>query len=203
LSLAQAREVISVLDDGTVQFEVLTFETKGDRDRTTPIDETEGSDFFTDAVEEALLKGSVDIAVHSAKDMPDRQKKGLTVAVVTPSVDPDDVLVSRNGLKLGELPPGATVGTSSKRRKEAVKALRPDIRIADLRGNIGERLEKLDKGEFDAIVVAAAGLIRLGLGDRITERLPITGAKGQGSLAIEIRGSDRELLKWLGKKYTS
>lgn len=199
LALAQADEVVRSIGAGGV--EVLIFDTAGDRDKDTPIDKVEGTDFFTDRIENALLKGEIDLAVHSAKDLPDRIPDGLTVAAVTPSIDADDVLVAKNNLKLSELPKGTKVGTSSKRRKEQLLELRSDLIVQDLRGNIDERLRKLDRGEYDAIIVAAAGLIRLGLEKRITERLPFETAKRQGSLALEIRDNDKELKEWLRAKF--
>ena len=201
LALVQVNEVVEKL--GIEDFEIVVFETRGDRDKKTPLDQVEGTDFFTDRIEEALLKKEIDLAVHSAKDLPDQLPEGLEIAVVTDSIDPADVLVSRGNQKLTELPSGAKVGTSSQRRKEQIQRLRPDLRVADLRGNIEERLAKLDGGEYDAIVIAAAGLIRLGLQDRIAERLPFETAKGQGSLAIEVRKDDQEIVVWLKEKFIS
>ncbi|MGB9612961.1 MAG: hydroxymethylbilane synthase [Candidatus Margulisiibacteriota bacterium] len=201
LALVQVNEVVEKL--GIEDFEIVVFETRGDRDKNTPLDQVEGTDFFTDRIEEALLKKEIDLAVHSAKDLPDQLPEGLEIAVVTDSIDPADVLVSRGNQKLTELPSGAKVGTSSQRRKEQIQRLRPDLRVADLRGNIEERLAKLDGGEYDAIVIAAAGLIRLGLQDRIAERLPFETAKGQGSLAIEVRKDDQEIVVWLKEKFIS
>jgi hydroxymethylbilane synthase len=199
LGLVQVEETLRFL--GEVEHEILTFDTSGDIDRKTPVSEVEGTDFFTDSIERALLKGEIDMAVHSAKDLPDSLPEALTIAAVTKSIDEDDVLASKGNLTLRELFPGAKVGTSSKRRKEALRKIRPDLQIVDLRGNVEERIKRLDKGEFDAIVIAAAGLIRLGLEDRISERLPFETARGQGSLAIEIRQGDSELKKWIKEKF--
>lgn len=199
LALAQVGEVVGWL--GTRDLELKVFETTGDLDKQTPINEVESTDFFTDKIEKALLNGEIDLAVHSAKDLPDATPEGLKIAAVTKSIDPADVLVSRRNLKLSELPPGARVGTSSRRRQDQLIRLRPDLRVVDLRGNIEERLAKLDQGKYDAIIMAAAGLIRLGLENRIAERLPFETAKGQGSLALEIRENDEELKEWLKARF--
>lgn len=199
LALAQTNEVVGWL--GGWDASVITFNTTGDRDKETPIDRVEGTDFFTDRIEKALLEGKIDLAVHSAKDVPDAVPEGLMIAAVTRSIDPDDVLVSRDKLKLAQLPAGVKVGTSSRRRKEQLLKLRPDLEVVNLRGNIDERLARLDAGEYNAIVVAAAGLIRLGLEKRINERLSFETVKGQGSLALEIRENDVELREWLRAKF--
>lgn len=199
LALAQVEEITQHF--GEVASEIKTFSTRGDLDKKTPIEKEEGTDFFTDEIEKALIKGEIDLAVHSAKDLPDKIPEELEIAIVTSSIDKDDVLVSRENLPLEALSAGARIGTSSKRRKEQIFTVRPDLEPLDLRGNIDERLEKLDKGEFDAIVVAAAALARLGLEKRITQRLPFETAKGQGSLALEIRKKDVELKRWLQAKF--
>jgi len=199
--LAQVREVVEKL--GVKEIAIKIYNTSGDLDKVTPIEKVEGTDFFTDKIEQALLGHEIDLAVHSAKDLPETIHEGLAIAVITRSIDPSDVLVSRGNFKLGELPQGARVGTSSGRRKKQLLQVRPDLEVADLRGNLDERLEKLDRGEYDAIVVAAAGLIRLGLAERITERLPFETAKGQGALALEIRKEDQELELWLKEKFIS
>ena len=201
LALAQVREVVEKL--GVKEIAIKIYNTSGDLDKVTPIEKVEGTDFFTDKIEQALLGHEIDLAVHSAKDLPETIPEGLAIAVITRSIDPSDILVSRGNFKLGELPQGARVGTSSGRRKKQLLQVRPDLEVADLRGNLDERLEKLDRGEYDAIVVAAAGLIRLGLAERITERLPFETAKGQGALALEIRKEDQELELWLKEKFIS
>jgi hydroxymethylbilane synthase len=154
----------------------------------------EGTDFFTRELDEALLKGEIDFAVHSAKDLPDKLADRLVILKITPSIDPCDVLVSKGGLKLDELPHNAKIGTSSVRRKTQLKKYRDDFRIIDIRGNIGERLEKLHSSDLDAIVIAAAGLIRLGLAEKITQRLPFDVMQPhplQGALAIVARKGDQ------------
>ena len=198
LALKQVEEVARLLrhiyPDIEVRMEII--ETVGDRDRFTPISDVEGTDFFTREIERKLLDGEIDFAVHSAKDLPDELPRGLFIAAVTEPIDQRDALVSRGGLRLMDLPPGTRIGTSSKRRKDFIKSRRPDCETVDLRGNVDERIEMLDKGRFDAILIAAAGLIRLGLAHRITERIPVEElppATHQGSLAIEIRQDDTEL----------
>ncbi len=198
LALKQAEEVIALFkkDCLGLDFRIVKIETFGDKDRTRPLEKLEGTDFFTREIEQALLQRRVDLAVHSAKDLPDVLPRGLEIAAILKSIDPYDVLVSKNNLKLKELPYAAKIGTSSLRRKSQLKAFREDFQIFALRGNIEERLKKLEESDLDAIVIAAAGLVRLGLEDRITERLSFDVLKPhplQGSLAIEIRADDTEM----------
>lgn len=204
LALAQVHEVLRALKRiaPAVQTEIVGIDTVGDRDKKTPISEMEGTDFFTREIDDALIQGKVDFAVHSAKDLPDVLPRGIRVAAVTASVDPYDVLVSRKGLKLSKLPRGATIGTSSERRKKQLRAYRPDFNIVDIRGTMQERLDQLETGGLDAIVIAAAGLTRLGLGDHITERISLNVLRPhplQGSLAITVRLRDRRLQKLFSK----
>lgn len=201
LALKQVEEVVKLLE--IESFEVKTYNTSGDIDKATPISKIEGTDFFTDTVEKALLKGEIDIAVHSAKDLPDKIPEGLIVAAITKSIDPYDVLVSRNNLKLQELPNRAKIGTSSNRRKEQLKKFRNEFMMVDIRGNIEERLKKIDNSsDLDAIVIASAGLIRLGLEHRITQSIPfeiLTPHPLQGSLAIETYEDNYKMIN-LAKK---
>lgn len=193
---------MKLLGDGGTNFEVKIYNTTGDMDKSTPISEVDGTNFFTDSIEKALLNGEIDIAVHSAKDLPDVIPEGLTIVVVTKSIDPYDVLVSKRNLKLDKLFHGAKIGTSSNRRKEQLRKFRNDFQIVDIRGNIEDRLAKLDSGDLDGIVIAAAGLIRLGLENRITQRIPfeiVTPHPLQGSLAIEVRENDKEIINLLSK----
>lgn len=193
---------MKLLGDSDTNFEIKPYNTTGDTDRITPISEIDGTDFFTDTIEKALLNGEIDIAVHSAKDLPDKIPEGLSIVAVTESIDPYDVLVSKRNLQLSELPYGAKIGTSSQRRKEQVKKFRKDFQIVDIRGNIEDRLAKLDSSDLDGIVIAAAGLIRLGLADRITQRIPfeiLIPHPLQGSLAIEIRKDDEEMINLIKK----
>ena len=198
LALKQVEEVIALLEKThpECKFDIIGTETSGDKDKITPLEKLEGTDFFTREIEEALLDGKIDLAVHSAKDLPDVLHDGLEIAVVLKSIDPYDVLVSKNNLKMEELPSGAKIGTSSLRRKSQLRAFREDFQIFAIRGNMEERLKKLDECDLDAIVIAAAGLIRLGLEDRITEKLAFDILKPhplQGCLAIEIRSDDGKM----------
>jgi hydroxymethylbilane synthase len=200
LALKQVEEILTSLERHypSIEAEVVGIDTLGDRDRVTPISGVEGSDFFTKEIDEALLKGEIDFAVHSAKDLPDNLKPGLFLAGVTECIDPYDVLVSKSGLSLGNLPNGARIGTSSLRRKEALRNFREDFRIVDIRGDIEERLALLDTREMDAIVIAAAGLLRLDLSRRITERIPFDILKPhplQGRLAVVTRADDKDLIE--------
>lgn len=199
LALRQVKEIEDSLKKiyPDIRLDIITIDTYGDKDKVTPISDIEGSDFFTKEIDEALLDGKIDFAVHSAKDLPDNLNGGLKIACITSSVDPYDCLVSKSGLKLKELPYGARIGTSSLRRKTQLKRFRDDFQIVDIRGSIEERLHLLeDRQDLDAIVIAAIGLVRLGLENRITERLPFGILKPhplQGSLAIVGRKEDVDL----------
>ena len=205
LALKQVEEVSAALRKSypTIKLEVVGIETYGDRDRITPISQIEGSDFFTKELDQALISGEVDFVVHSAKDLADILRDGLTITAITDSIDPCDVLVSKSGLGLEELPYAARIGTSSLRRKEQLKSFRRDFQIVDIRGNIEQRLSLLDyneSGNLDAIVIAAAGLIRLGWKDKITQRIPFEILKPhplQGALAVLARLREIDLIKML------
>ena len=204
LALAQVREIAQTLKTIApgVELEITSMDTAGDKDKKTPISEMEGTDFFTREIDQALLDKRIDLAVHSAKDLADQVPEGIVIAAITRSVDPYDVLVSKNHLKLRDLPKGAKVGTSSERRKNQLRAYRPDLKLVDIRGTMGERLDKLFSEDLDAIVIAGAGLIRLGLGRRITERISFDILKPhplQGSLAVAVRAEDEELRAFFGK----
>jgi len=177
-------------------------DTSGDRDKITPISDIEGNDFFTAEIDEVLLRGDIDFAVHSAKDLSDQIPVGLVIAAITESIDPYDALVSKNNLKIGELGVRAKIGASSLRRKTQLKKYRIDFQIVDIRGNVEERLEKLDKDGLDAIIVASCALLRLGLEDRITQRIPFEILRPhplQGSLAIEVRDNDKKIINLFSK----
>ena len=167
--------------------------TKGDRILDAPLAKIGGKGLFTKELEQAMLAGEIDLAVHSLKDMPTEVPEGLVIGAITQRLDAGDAFVSVHYRSMEDLPQGAKVGTSSLRRRAQLLAVRPDLTILDLRGNVNTRLAKLDAGEFDAIVLAAAGLKRLGLGERIRTILPramILPAVGQGALAIECRADD-------------
>ena len=180
--------------------ELLPVTTKGDQILDRPLVEIGGKGLFIKELEVILLQGKADIAVHSLKDMTAECPKGLTIAAVTTREDPRDAFVSNTYHSLAELPQGAKVGTSSLRRQAQLLHERPDLVIKSLRGNVQTRLRHLDEGDFDAIILAAAGLKRLGLKDRITsyisteESIP---AAGQGVMAIEARSEDKETLSLL------
>jgi len=185
-----------------IKIKIIGIETYADKDKTTPISEIEGTDFFTREIEEALLRKDIDFAVHSAKDLPDKIPEGLKISAITKSLDPYDALVSKNNFKLNELPAGAKIGTSSPRRKSQLKYYREDFIIVDIRGNIEERLNKLDALDLDAIVIAACGLKRLGLENRITQRIPFEILEPhplQGCLALEAREDEIDLIRLLSK----
>lgn len=204
LALKQVEEVLGELEKKhiSLELEIISIDTYGDKDKITSISEIEGTDFFTKEIDEALLSGDIDIAVHSAKDLADDMPQGLRIAAVTESIDPHDVLVSKGDLSIDDLPYGAKVGTSSIRRKTQLKKYRNDLQVVDIRGNIGERLEILRDSDLDAILIAAAGLIRLGLSGKIAQRLNfdiMLPHDLQGALAIAVREDDVELIRILRK----
>lgn len=169
--------------------------TKGDKILDVPLAQIGGKGLFTKEIEEELLDGTIDLAVHSLKDMPTVMPGGLCLTAITERANAGDAFVSNNYDNFAELPLGAVVGTSSLRRKAQLLAARPDLQITNLRGNVDTRLRKLDEGLYDAVILAAAGLERLGHGDRITSFIPASvclPAVGQGALAIECRADDEE-----------
>ena len=173
-----------------ISFRVRTIRTAADRHPGRTFDQLPGVGFFVKELETALLAGEVDAAVHSMKDLPSQETRGLSIAAVAEREDPRDVLVSRNGLTLVTLPPGARIGTSSPRRVAALRARRQDVIVVPIRGNVETRIRKMDSGEFDAICLAGAGLLRLGLQSRISEWLPVDimlPAPGQGALGMQVR----------------
>jgi len=179
-----------------LQVELLTLTTKGDKILDTPLAKVGGKGLFVKELERAMLDGDADIAVHSMKDVPVDFPAGLELAVICTREDPSDALVSNHFNTLDQLPSGARVGTSSYRRQCQIRHLRPDLQILDLRGNVGTRLAKLDDGQYDAIILAAAGLIRLELKDRIRQRLDFGDclpAVGQGAVGVESRTGDTRI----------
>jgi hydroxymethylbilane synthase len=198
LALAQCRAFVqrlAALDPGATLQE-LQIVTSGDRIQDRPLAEIGGKGLFVKEIEEALLDGRADIAVHSIKDVPGLLPAGLHIACIPVREDPRDVLVAPVHGTLAALPSGARVGTSSLRRMASLKVVRPDLDIVSIRGNVDTRLRKLDSGEFDAIVLARAGLVRLGLAERATEVLSTEislPAVGQGALGIECRESDEKV----------
>jgi hydroxymethylbilane synthase len=178
-----------------LQFTLTRITTEGDRAQHSPSDRLSGVGVFVKELESALLDGRIDMAVHSLKDMPTEIAPGLALAAVAARLDPRDVLVSSKG-ELEQLAPGARIGTGSLRRKAQLLHLRPDLRVEMLRGNVDTRLRKVASEEIDAVIVAAAAMIRLGCEESVGEYLPLDlflPAPGQGALGIEARSDDAEL----------
>jgi hydroxymethylbilane synthase len=177
--------------------EMVAMTTQGDRILDTPLFTVGGKGLFIKELEHSLLNGSADIAVHSMKDVTIDLPEGLALPVIMKRADPRDVFISNHYQSLDELPEGSTVGTSSMRRRCQLYAYRPDLKLKDLRGNVGTRLRKLDEDQFDAIVLAAAGVTRLGFEERIREYLEpgvMLAAIGQGAIGIETRANDPEVM---------
>ena len=180
-----------------VQVELVGFTTRGDKILDSPLAKVGGKGLFVKELEQAMLAGEADIAVHSMKDVPMEFPEGLELGVICPRENPFDALVSNQVENFSQLPQGAKVGTSSLRRQCQLRALRPDLEILDLRGNVNTRLRKLDEGQYDAIVLACAGLIRLEMPERIAQPLPAElslPAGGQGAVGIEVRSGDEQTL---------
>lgn len=180
--------------------ELVPMVTKGDVILDTPLAKIGGKGLFVKELENALLNGEADIAVHSMKDVPMEFPAGLGLSVICKREDPRDAFVSNRYRSLHELPPGAIVGTSSLRRQCQLKTLRPDLNVQSLRGNVGTRLSKLDKGDYDAVILASAGLIRLGMRERIASFIETEislPAAGQGAVGIECRTGDERVQKLL------
>lgn len=202
LALAQTRAFVRTLverrPEATVEELLVT--TTGDRVVDRPLSEIGGKGLFIKEIEQALLDGRADLAVHSLKDVPAGLAPGLVIGCVPPRADPRDVLCTASGKLLAELPHGSRVGTTSLRRQVQLSLLRPDLAFAPLRGNVETRLRKLAAGDVDAIVLARAGLERLGMLEHATETLSpeqCVPAVGQGALAIEVRALDRALVELL------
>jgi hydroxymethylbilane synthase len=179
-----------------LEVELVGMTTQGDQILNSPLAKIGGKGLFVKELEVSMLEGNTDIAVHSMKDVPVEFPEGLHLAVICAREDPRDAFVSNAYNSLDELPQGARVGTSSLRRQCQLRARRPDLEIADLRGNVNTRLRKLDEGEYDAIILAAAGLIRLGFNERITSFLETDvslPAMGQGAVGIECRSDDERV----------
>lgn len=175
-----------------LEVELVEITTAGDRDQVTVL--AEGVGWFTSALQEAIQRGEVDVAVHSYKDLPTKRPEGLVLAAVPLREDARDALVSRDGHTLRHLPKGAVIGTSSPRREAQLRATRGDLDIRPIRGNVDTRLAKVERGEYDATVLALAGLRRLGLEGRVTEVFglyDLLPAPAQGALAVECRTDDR------------
>jgi hydroxymethylbilane synthase len=204
LALAQAREVerrlASAHGAAAPRFEICAIKTTGDRIQDRPLSEAGGKGLFTKEIEEALLAGQIEIAVHSMKDMPTELPAGLTVACLLEREDVRDAFISTKAPSLAQLPQGAVVATSSLRRQAQVMHLRPDLAVVPMRGNVETRLRKLAEGQADATVLAMAGLKRLGLEDRATAPVPVDEmlpAVAQGAIGVETRSDNMEMARLL------
>ncbi|MGH3136651.1 MAG: hydroxymethylbilane synthase [Gaiellaceae bacterium] len=204
LARAQTDGVVELLAAAwpDVSCDVRPIVTQGDRTQASgePLPEIGGKGLFTLELERALLDGEIDVAVHSLKDLPTEDAPGVVIAAVCVREDPRDCLVARDGLTLAEFPPGTVVGTSSLRREAQLRALRPALEIRSIRGNVDTRVDKVRRGEYDAAVLAAAGVRRLGVEEVVTEWLEpetMLPAPGQGALAVQCRADDERVLELL------
>lgn len=202
LALEQTRQIAVRLKKlfPELSFRVEKIQTTGDNILDVALAKIGDKGLFTKEIEQALLDGRIDIAVHSMKDVPTELPEGLVLGAIPEREHPGDVLISRHGRKLEEFDAGARIGTSSLRRTAQLKAFRPDLEIIPVRGNVQTRLRKLEEGKYDAIVLAWAGVSRLGLTERVTQRLSYAvclPAVGQGALGVEVRADDSEMLALL------
>jgi len=202
LALWQAEHVAALLRAAHpgLSVELVPMTTRGDEIQDRPLATIGGKGLFLKELEVAMLEGRADLAVHSLKDVPAQLETGFTLPAILPRADAADAFVSNHYAELAALPPGARVGTSSLRRQAQLRALRPDLVLLDLRGNVGTRLGKLDNGDYDAIVLACAGLERLGLASRVRTRLAAPDwlpAPGQAAIAIEARSDQPAVLALL------
>ena len=200
--MCQAQIVQTKLEERfpALTFTLQTIKAQADTHPELPLVAMGGEGVFVKELEAALVEGRIDLAVHSMKDLPLETPMALRIASVLEREEPRDALVSRSGAALGELPGGSRIGTSSARRQSQLRHRRPDLQMLEIRGNVDTRLRKLDEGRYDAIVVAACGLIRLGLEERVTEYLDMSEMlpePGQGALAVEARADDAEILELL------
>ncbi|MHB1418630.1 MAG: hydroxymethylbilane synthase [Bacillota bacterium] len=198
LALWQTQWVMETLErlHPTCRFRVEKFKTQGDKILDVALAKIGDKGLFTKELELAILEGSIDLAVHSMKDLPTQLPEGLTIGAVCPREEPNDVVISHKGYRLDTLPVGAKVGTSSLRRRSQLLQYRPDLVILDLRGNLNTRIAKMEREDMDAIILAAAGVKRMGWADRIVELIPFNvclPAVGQGSIGVEIREKDDEI----------
>jgi len=189
----QAEWVAAQLAARSVEVELVPIHTSGDADQQGPIGQIGSQGVFTSELQRALLERRIDLAVHSLKDLPTDPVEGLALGAVPARAPVADALLAASGVELDDLPGGAVVGTGSLRRRAQLLHARRDLEVRDIRGNVDTRLRKLDQSEYDAIVLAEAGLVRLGLAERITQRLPaevMLSAVGQGALGLELRIDD-------------
>lgn len=203
LAQAQTRLTMAALQESQpgLEWQEVVIETEGDRYQGA-LHQAPTPGIFVSALRDALLRGDVDCVVHSMKDLPGADHPELALAAAPPRESPVDVLVTSSGQKLADLPAGATVGTSSPRRAASVKRARPDLQMADIRGNITTRIEKVRRGDYAATILAKAGLVRAGLSEAISEELDVKWflpAPRQGILALEVRAEDASALELIGK----
>lgn len=204
LALAQTQTIANALTARGATVEIVTVTTHGDTS-TEPLSEIGGTGVFASALRDALLAGECDVVVHSLKDLPTGPIAGLVIGAVPKRADARDALIARDALTLDTLPAGARVGTGSPRRAAQLLSRRPDLEVVDIRGNVDTRLGKVANGDLDAVVLAAAGLDRLGRSDEVTQLLDLDGwptAPGQGALALEVRVGDEKLVAALEHKPT-
>jgi len=204
LALWQAHHVEALIKGqaGAPAVELIRIRTEGDVRTDVPLWQVGGRAFFTKEIDKALLNNEIDIAVHSLKDLSTILEQGIGLAAALTREDPRDAVISRTGVRLAELPRGAKVGTSSLRRRAFIARLRPDVELLELRGNVPTRIERLQKGDYDAIILAAAGLRRLGLDKHISELLSteeFPPAVSQGAIGVCMREGDAEAGRWLQK----
>ncbi|ATI02351.1 MULTISPECIES: hydroxymethylbilane synthase [Cycloclasticus] len=199
LALWQAKHVAKLLKAShpSLEIELVKMVTQGDKILDTPLAKIGGKGLFIKELEQGMLNGDADLAVHSMKDVPAQVPEGFEIGAILSREDPRDAFVSNAYSSINDLPLGAVVGTSSLRRQSQLLKMRPDLHIKSLRGNVNSRLQKLDNGDYDAIILAAAGLIRLGFENRIKMPLPVNtllAAIGQGAIGIECRQGDTATL---------
>jgi len=202
LALWQAHHVEALIraQPGAPAVELVRIRTEGDARTDVPLWQIGGRAFFTKEIDKALLSNEIDIAVHSLKDLSTLLESGIELAAALVREDPRDAVISRSGARLADLPRGARVGTSSLRRRAFIARARPDIELLELRGNVPTRIERLKKGDYDAIILAAAGLRRLGLEQNISELLPVDEfppAVSQGAIGVCMRTGDVDAGRWL------
>lgn len=191
-----ALDALAAIHPGA-RFQVRPVRTAGDVQASASLSEIGGRGVFVTELERSLLRGHIDIAVHSLKDLPSRLTAGLLIAAVSQREDPRDALIARQGLRLDQLPAGAVMGTGSPRRAAQLRAYRLDLQVTDIRGNVETRIRKVQEGQYEAAVLAAAGLARLGWLDRASQILPLEvmlPAVGQGALALQVRADDAEAI---------
>ncbi len=205
LALAQVQEVVTLIRHKGVDMDVdiVPIDSDGDLDKKTPFIQIEGTDFFTRRLEEALRRNEIDLAVHSAKDLEDDLPEDLTIALMTPSLSSCECLVAREkGYSLETLPEASRIGTSSRKRQKALFRYRADFVVKGIRGNIEERLQQLDHGDYEALIMAHAALLRLGMEGRISEIISgdiMPPHPLQGRIAVQVLSEREDLLKLLGE----